>query len=370
MKYDVFISYSRKDIDEVKRFIDRLQVAIPSLTCWFDITGVESGDEFEEKIIDAIDNSSNLIFFLSENSISSKWTKDEVMYAKNTDKKIVPILLKNAKLKGWFLFKFGRIDCIDSTADEQVNKLIENLSSWTGKKVLRGNDSTKLSHQQIAQPSNSTTAKSFEEKAKIVNEEAWAKWHAERQKAKNATVTQKHNTETTNTSTKIYKIGDYYNENGKEGVVFWIDATGKHGKIVSLDQVSLSWSTFVMACYVDAGAVNKTDGKANTDIAVSTLAYKLGQYEAFSYCRRKGEEWYLPAIEELELFLLNYTVHSAVNNTLRTIGKTVLSSKKDVAFYWSSTENNGEAWCIDIYNGCTRLESKCHDFYVRAVARF
>lgn len=344
MKYDVFISYSRKDIDEVRRFVDRLQVAIPSLTCWFDITGVESGDEFEEKIIDAIDNSSNLIFFLSENSISSKWTKDEVMYAKNTDKKVVPVLLKNAKLKGWFLFKFGRIDCIDSVVDEQVEKLIENLSSWTGKKVLKCNNSIRSGSQQTAP-------------AKQVETEG-------------LNTLQKRNMVAVDTPTKTYKIGDYYNENGKEGVVFWVDITGRHGKIVSLDQASLDWSTFVMACYVDAGTVSKTDGKANTDIAVSTLAYKLGQYVAFSYCRNKGEEWYLPAIEELELFLLNDTIHNAVNSTLRTIGKTILSNKKDIAFYWSSTENNGKAWCIDMYNGRTGLSNKNDDGYVRAVAAF
>ena len=47
MKYDLFISYSRKDYDEVNAFVKRLQEQIPTLTYWFDITGIESGDEFE-----------------------------------------------------------------------------------------------------------------------------------------------------------------------------------------------------------------------------------------------------------------------------------------------------------------------------------
>ena len=131
MKYDIFISYARKDFDEVNRFVEMLKERIPSLTCWFDITGIESGDEFQDKIISAIDNSSYILFALSDHSIQSRWTKDEVMYAKNSGKKIIPLLLKGAYLKGWFLFNFGQIDCIDTTNSLQVKKLIRDLSNWT-----------------------------------------------------------------------------------------------------------------------------------------------------------------------------------------------------------------------------------------------
>lgn len=132
MKYDVFISYSRKDFYEVSSLIETIRTEIPDLSAWFDVTGIESGDEFEDKIISAIDNSSYVLFALSENSLASQWTKDEVMYARNTDKKVIPILLKGAQLKGWFLFKFGRIDCIDSTDNTQMKKLMRDLSRWRG----------------------------------------------------------------------------------------------------------------------------------------------------------------------------------------------------------------------------------------------
>ncbi len=135
-KFDIFISYARKDFDEVNQFVGMLKERIPSLTCWFDITGIESGDEFEDKIITAINNSAYVLFALSDHSIQSQWTKDEVMYAKNTEKRIIPLLLKGAQLKGWFLFKFGRIDCIDTTNSLQIDKLVKNLSDWTGKRVV------------------------------------------------------------------------------------------------------------------------------------------------------------------------------------------------------------------------------------------
>lgn len=135
MKHDLFISYCRRDSDEVNALLAEMKAAIPDLNYWFDINGIESGDEFEHKIIAAIDNSAYVLFALSDNSINhSEWTKKEVNYAKNTGKKIIPVLLKGAKLSGWFLFTFGAIDCIDSTDESQKEKLYNNLSEWLGKK--------------------------------------------------------------------------------------------------------------------------------------------------------------------------------------------------------------------------------------------
>ena len=150
MKHDLFISYSRKDFGVVNDFVKMLKSRIPQLDCWFDITGIESGDEFEDKIISAIDNSSYVIFALSDNSLASDWTKDEVMYAKNTEKKVIPVLLKGAELKGWFLFRFGRIDCIDITNNLQIDKLIKNLSTWTGKPIAAAKKETTVKNEVSA----------------------------------------------------------------------------------------------------------------------------------------------------------------------------------------------------------------------------
>ena len=140
MKYDVFISYSRKDLNLVEKFVKDLKARIPNLTYWFDLTGIESAEEFDEKIINAIDNSSYVVYFLSPNSMKSRWTKEEVMYAKNCGKKVIPVLLNGVTLEGWFLFHFGRVDCIDLSKKEQVNKFIKNLSGWTKKEISLGED--------------------------------------------------------------------------------------------------------------------------------------------------------------------------------------------------------------------------------------
>lgn len=43
-KYDLFISYSRKDTDVVKSIVTKLQTH--GFTVWIDENGVESGDAF------------------------------------------------------------------------------------------------------------------------------------------------------------------------------------------------------------------------------------------------------------------------------------------------------------------------------------
>ena len=141
-KYDVFISYSRKDLEEVSTFVEMLKMRIPTLEVWMDLEGITAADEFDEKIISAIDASSHVIFAVSRNSNSigegsSKWTKKELVYAKNTGKKVIPVLLSGAELNSWFLFEFGRVDCIDSSSTHQIEKLLKNIAKWSNKELVK-----------------------------------------------------------------------------------------------------------------------------------------------------------------------------------------------------------------------------------------
>ncbi len=162
---------------------------------------------------------------------------------------------------------------------------------------------------------------------------------------------------------KVYKVGDYYDDGTKQGVVFYVDATGQHGKIVSLDQVKeQQWCT--NAQYdkgIRVGASSESDGKANTDKVMSRS--DSAEYSAFVWCRAKGKDWYLPAKDELKLL---YSVRDTINRTLNERGGKRLSG-----WYWSSTEYNGSsAWDVDMYNGDTYFNIKYFNYYVRAVSAF
>ena len=167
-----------------------------------------------------------------------------------------------------------------------------------------------------------------------------------------------------------YKVGDYYDDGTKQGVVFYVDATGKHGKIVSLDQGAEQWCTKEQhKKKIIVGTSSESDGKANTDKVMSRS--DGAEYPAFVWCRAKGQDWYLPAVDELKLLLLDRSVHDAVNRTIYEHGGSALYSSGDSAWYWSSTEDGKFcAWRVYMYYGNTFSLDKSFNYYVRAVSAF
>ncbi|MBE6203600.1 MAG: DUF1566 domain-containing protein [Rikenellaceae bacterium] len=162
-----------------------------------------------------------------------------------------------------------------------------------------------------------------------------------------------------------YRIGDLYNENGKQGVVFEVSVGGSHGKIVSLNETKLQWCTDERyKSEIVLGLTDENNGKVNTDKVMKRRdSY---QYPAFVQCRNKGADWYLPAIEELKAI---YNNQSAINSTLAKHGGTELR-----VVYWSSTEYYGIpefcAWFVSMGSGDAYDGSKYSNYYVRAVSAF
>lgn len=338
MKYDVFISYSRKDFDEVSRLIEIIRNNIPDIRIWFDLDSIDSGEEqFDNKIVEALDNSSYFILALSDNSKNSEWVKDEMVYAQNVGCKIVLILLNGARLTGWALLKLGRMSCVDSTNKLQFNKFLSNLSKWTGKSMVSQSPCPKSDDKDVL--ALSTESLPVCDSAEI----------------------------------KQWKVGDYYCVGGKEGVVFWVDSEKRHGKIISLDECELQWSVpdiYKWRHYPLTGTKDKRKGNINHKIVMKTSNWRE-RHPAFVWCADHGADWYLPAIDEVKRFLLNKSVFKSVNKTLMELGAHQLVSKKSWEVYWSSTENaEKSAWGVDVDYG----EEICLDvtlrYRVRAVSAF
>ena len=91
MDKDVFISYSRKDIDTVRPIYEQLEKA--GVKCWLDMDGMYSGVSFKKVIVDAIKQSKVLLFMSSENSNKSRNVVSEVSIAVEYVKKIMPVRL-------------------------------------------------------------------------------------------------------------------------------------------------------------------------------------------------------------------------------------------------------------------------------------
>ncbi len=125
---------------------------------------------------------------------------------------------------------------------------------------------------------------------------------------------------------KIYKIGDYYDNNNRQGVVFAVTPDGKHGKIISLTQSKLSWES------------------------------------SETWCSNLGVGWRLPTKEELSIIYRNI---DTLNKTLITMGIEITK------WYWSSnSEKDKWAWIVFMSNGNACEMPKYDSHYVRAVCTF
>lgn len=109
--YDIFISYSRHDIEKVRDITTFLQNN--GYSVWIDLDGVECGDAFRGVIVNAIEKSSIFIFFSSKYSNESRWINKEISIAVDENKYIIPIKLDSTKYNPNIRFDLIDLDYID-----------------------------------------------------------------------------------------------------------------------------------------------------------------------------------------------------------------------------------------------------------------
>lgn len=134
MSYPIFISYKRKnkdDVFKVKKFLEE-QTGIP---CWIDLNGIESDDTFVNKIISAIDSCSIFIYFYSKEHLNIQdttkdWSWRELGYAQEEGKRIVIINLDRSPLFGKFKFYYREKQQIDAQDKNSLNKLAKDIRLW------------------------------------------------------------------------------------------------------------------------------------------------------------------------------------------------------------------------------------------------
>lgn len=163
-----------------------------------------------------------------------------------------------------------------------------------------------------------------------------------------------------------YAVGDYYNENGKQGVVYEVSDAGYHGKIVNLSGDWQKWcsdSQYSKAIVVGASSLN--DGEKNTQKILSRA--DNSQYHAAMWCSYLGSCWYIPAKNELVKLLAN---RNAINPTIVEYGgKEIFEGD-----YWSSSEHSfvkgRSAWFVSTRPGRLGCNDRCIGLQVRAISRF
>lgn len=132
MKRDVFISYSRKNMERVKEIKGLIDTQCGT-DCWIDLKGIESGSEmFLRDIVGGIDACKVFLFMLSRESMESEYALKELKYAKMTEKRVVLVNIDGCKMTGVFLFEYSLTDTIAWNDQSQREKLLRDVSRWVG----------------------------------------------------------------------------------------------------------------------------------------------------------------------------------------------------------------------------------------------
>lgn len=349
MQYDVFISYSRKDIAAAETLCRALDEA--GVKYWID-RNMHGSVNFLSEITRYIRNAKAVLFIASDNSAKSEWTQKEILYALKHKKTIIPYRLgkfhfeENEELD----FVFTNVLWIDSL--EAVVDTLQKLGLTHQKRVVPPTPPTP------PQPTEPRRPKWLWALALLpllliglwfgfVQEENTNIIYIYDGKGRNG----------------VYQVGDYYDDGTKQGVVFEVDESGRHGKIVGLNETKLRWCAIEeYKREVKTGATDKDDGR-NNQLRIEKIADWRTKYPAFAWCANQGEGWYLPSLNELTAI---YCVKDKVDRTLEKMSRDKIQN----AGYWSSTEEDEiYAWVAHMYGG-TYWASRRNRNYVRAVSAF
>lgn len=312
MKYDVFISYSSDDQKVVEGLCAYLEQY--KIRCFVAYRDIPRGVVWARAIVDALDESRMMVVVFSENFNNSDQVDREIELASEDKKPILTFRISNDVFKGAKKYYLKNLNWIDAFPNPEAvfGQVLENVEALLGVKHSAPQATT------VVKPS---------------------------------------------VTYKTYQVGDYYDDGKRQGVVFAVSDDGRYGKIVSLDQIKKQWCSdkqYTMRIFV--GASSNSDGKSNTDKVIARADSE--EYPAFQWCRAKGDEWYLPSVEELKLLL---QVRDKVNKTLIDKSMEELSD----FWYWSSTEKDSNfAWGVLMNEGHTGYGNKDFRSYVRAVSAF
>jgi hypothetical protein len=170
-------------------------------------------------------------------------------------------------------------------------------------------------------------------------------------------------------SNEVIGIGSSY----QGGIVFYLNGNGKHGLIVSkenIDKEKIDWDNQTNKD-INKTKIEMGSGAANTNAIINV--YNNSNYAA-NICKKYNgggfNDWYLPSLDELKLIYENVGPSSKLKN----IGK---FNNDMMASYWSSSESPNQssfggkyAWAIFFNDGTAQESTKNSASYVRAIRAF
>jgi TIR domain len=122
-----FLSYSRQD----QQFADRLQQALQDrrVLVWRDTSNIPGGADWDEEIENAMRKSNCILVVASKAAFASPNVADEISFARNSKKRIIPVLIEEVQLP----FRIHRAQAIDFRRgfEDSLQKLLVAIRGET-----------------------------------------------------------------------------------------------------------------------------------------------------------------------------------------------------------------------------------------------
>ncbi len=114
-------------------------------------------------------------------------------------------------------------------------------------------------------------------------------------------------------ASRQYQIGDWYSENGVEGIVIWTTPDGRHGRLIHpkiFNDLTKKFRNpkpfFKGPVNIPLGMTDASNGYANMlalrKFMVENPQYAPEMYPVYAILQEIGEGWYLPSVLELQYF--------------------------------------------------------------------
>ena len=120
----MFVSYSRKDAGIVYPLIERLAGA--GIRIWYD-SGIHGGEVWPEVIADHLNRSAACLVFMSRNAVESHNCFNELIFAVENKKPLIPIRYNDPQLTMGMMLMIGStqwIDVHDAPTDSTVSRIL------------------------------------------------------------------------------------------------------------------------------------------------------------------------------------------------------------------------------------------------------
>lgn len=130
-----FISYSRRDSEFALELVSELRAA--GFAIWFDQLDIQPGSRWDDEIEKALTQCTIFMVILTPSSTASNNVKDEISYAIDNNKLIMPVLLKDAvvplRLRRFQYVDFTGKSCEEGieAAKQLLDELLMEGSSWS-----------------------------------------------------------------------------------------------------------------------------------------------------------------------------------------------------------------------------------------------